>query len=454
MALIKGEEIDRVILEKRESTLRELGEFCAQPGISAQNRGINEMVQLVVKALEKRGFATQIIPTANHPAVIAERKGKSDRAILFYNHYDVQPPDPLEKWDSDPFELSVRDEKCFARGVMDDKGHLVCRLAAVDALLAIYGELPCTVKFIIEGEEEISSPNLATVIHEHQTELKADLCLWEFGEVDGEGVPMEYLGFRGNLDVELSVRSANLDAHSGIWGTLLPNAAWRLTWALSKLKDKDENILIPGFYERVKAPTSLDMELMSRLPLVSDEQWSALGAKSTVFPYSSNAEFHRNAIFRPSCNICGLTSGYQGEGQKTIIPAFASGKVDFRLVPDQTPDEILEKLKKYLKTEGFDDIEVRLLGCNAPARTLADDPLVQMVVESAREVYGQPQRVHPMSGGSGPAYLFTHDLGVPVVTVGVGYQGSNIHAPNENIRIKDFFNGIRHTARIIVLLEK
>lgn len=449
MTSIRNEAIDQAVMKNQQAALHELAEFCAQPSVSAQNLGIDQMVLLVKAALEKRGFLVQIIPTRNHPAVIAERRGRSSKTVLFYNHYDVQPPDPLDKWISDPFQLAIREEKCFARGVMDDKGHLACRLAAVDAVLDAFGELPCTVKFLIEGEEEISSPNLATVISDHKDALAADLCLWEFGEVDDAGTPMEYLGFRGNLDVELSVQTAQMDAHSGIWGTLLPNAAWRLTWALSRLKEADEHILIPGFYEHVLEPSAQDLEMMSHLPVVAEKDWSVMGASKPILPYSKAAEYYRNALFTPSCTICGLTAGYQGEGQKTIIPAAASAKVDFRLVPDQTPEEILEKLCRYLRDEGFADIGVKLLGCNYPVRTPVDHPLVQMVVESAREVYGQPQQVYPMSGGSGPAYLFVKELKVPVVTVGVGYMGSNIHAPNENIRLSDFINGIRHTARII-----
>ena len=452
MVVIRSKELDLAVSKNREAALHELSEFCAQPSISAQNFGIEPMVQLVKQALEKRGFEVQVISTKNHPAVIAKRMGRGSKTVLFYNHYDVQPPDPLDQWITDPFKLDIRKGKCFARGVMDDKGHLVCRLAAIDAVLDVYGELPCTVKFIIEGEEEISSPNLADVIKENRSALSADLCLWEFGEVDGEGVPMEYLGFRGNLDVELSVKTAKNDVHSGIWGTLLPNAAWRLTWALSKLKDAGEHILIPGFYDHVKSPSPCDMQLMEKLPTVSDQDWPGIGDAKTIYPYSNAAEYYRNAIFTPSCSICGLTSGYQGEGQKTILPARASAKVDFRLVPDQTPEEILEKLRSYLNDEGFGDIEITLLGWNFPVRSAVDHPLVQMVVESAREVYGQSQRVYPMSGGSGPAYLFVNELKLPVVTVGVGYLGSNIHAPNENIRLEDFLNGIRHTARIMAEL--
>ena len=364
----------------------------------------------------------------------------------------MQPPEPVDQWVSPPFQPAVRDGKFFARGAMDDKGHLACRLAAIDAVQEVYGALPCSVKFLVEGEEEIASPNLEQVVRENRESLAADLCLWEFGEVGGDGVSMQYLGFRGILYVELSLQALAQDCHSGIWGTLLPNAAWRLTWALSRLKAMDETITIPGFYQKVVPPSDLDMELMSRLPVITDAQRSAMGAGDLVFQASSAADFHRRAVLSPSCTICGISAGYQGSGQKTIVPARASAKVDFRLVPDQTPQEILDKLRRHLDAEGFQDIAIACIGMINPSRTPVDHPYVKMVVESARDIYGQPQRVYPMSGGSGPADIFRRLLGVPVLTAGVGYLGSNIHAPNEHIRLADFSNGVRHTARIIALL--
>jgi acetylornithine deacetylase/succinyl-diaminopimelate desuccinylase-like protein len=447
--MVNGNAIDQVVQRRQDTFVKELAEFCAQPSISTQNQGIAEMVQIVKTALERRGFQVRVIETKRHPAIIAEYKGRSSKSVLFYNHYDVQPPEPYDQWITPPFQPDIRDGKFYARGVMDDKGHLMCRLAAVDAVKEVYGELPCTVKFIIEGEEEISSPNLEQVITDNQDALQSDLCVWEFGEVDSEGISQNYLGFRGMLYVELSVKTAETDCHSGVWGTLLPNAAWRLNWAMSRLKDAKEKILIPGFYDRVVPPSARDMELMNRLPVISDADRPDKGMQSYIYTSTTPAEFYRNAVFTPSCTICGLTAGYQGEGPKTIIPAKAAAKVDFRLVPDQTPDEIFEKLRKYLDAEGYDDIKVSVLGKINPSRTPVDHPLVQMAAACAREVYGQPQRIFPLSGGSGPGYFFTQVLHTPIITAGVGYLGSNIHAPNENIRLDDFYKGIRHTARIL-----
>jgi acetylornithine deacetylase/succinyl-diaminopimelate desuccinylase-like protein len=441
--------MDAIISHRQDDILAELKQFCAQPSISAQGTGISEMVNIVSGALARRGFSVRTIPTRRSPILLAERRGKGAGTVLCYNHYDVQPPEPIDEWTTPPFEPTIRDGKMFARGVMDDKGHIVCRLAAIDAMDAVYGDTTGTVKFLIEGDEETESPDLAKVVQENAQSLSADLCLWEFGDVDDDGVSMQYLGFRGILYVELSVETAEVDAHSGIWGTLIPNAAWRLNWALSRLKDPQGMILIPGFYDQVIPPSSHDLQLLAQLPMIREEKLRELGVKSFLKKFADPVEMYQSGVFSPSCTICGFTSGYQGAGPKTIVPARASAKLDFRLIPDQDPEDILKKLRAYLNQEGFADIQIECLGMDSPARTPLDHPLVAMVVEAARDVYGRPQCILPMSGGSGPARPFIDALKVPVMTVGVGYPGSRIHAPNENIRLDDLFNGIRHTARVL-----
>ncbi len=214
-----------------DESIAELSELCAQPSVAAQNWGMQECAVLVKKMLEKRGFAVEVMPTEGAPVVYAERAGKSEQTLLVYCHYDVQPAEPLELWDTPPFEPDLRNGRLFARGVSDDKGHITSRLFAIDALLAELGELPCRVKFVVEGEEEISSIHLHEFVEKNAAKLKGDLCVWEFGGVDHRGVPMQYLGLRGICYVELSVETANQDIHSGTGGSIFPNAAWRLVWA-------------------------------------------------------------------------------------------------------------------------------------------------------------------------------------------------------------------------------
>jgi len=443
------QDLKNTITANLERNLAELNTLCAQPSISAQNSGMTECAELVRRMLAARGFTTRILPGEGHPVVFAERGGRSPQTLLFYNHYDVQPPEPLDLWETPPFEPSRRDGKLFARGASDDKGHILCRLAAIDAFLELEGDLPCRVKFLIEGEEEIGSVHLPDIIQEHKDLLAADACLWEFGGVDQEDIPVQVAGLRGILYVELSVRTANRDAHSGLGGSIFPNAAWRLTWALNSLKGPDEHIRLPGFYDAVVQPSPTDLELLAALPDPAATYLREYALPGFLKGLTGGDNLKREEIFSPTCTICGLTSGYQGPGSKTVLPASARAKVDFRLVPEQDPDEVLSSLRKHLDAEGFDDVDIKPLGYNKPARTNLQDPFLRMVVETARNVYGQPQRLVPMSGGSGPNYPFLHLLNIPVATAGIGYPGSQVHAPNENIRIDDFVRGAQHTALIM-----
>jgi acetylornithine deacetylase/succinyl-diaminopimelate desuccinylase-like protein len=442
--------IDDAVDAQLPNQLDNLKRLCAHPSIAAQNVGMQACAELVAGMLEARGFETSIMPTDGQPVVFGERQGASDRTLLFYNHYDVQPPEPLELWESPPFEPEIRDGKIYGRGVSDDKGHLICRLAALDAILAQQDELPCRVKSIVEGEEEIGSPNLPAFVAQNEDLLGADACVWEFGGVDHHGRSVQSAGLRGICYVELVARTGTLDAHSGLGGGIFPNAAWRLTWALATLKGPDERIRIPGFYDKVIPPTARDLELLAELPEVADNYKETYGIQDFIKGLSGGLDLHREEVFTPTCTICGLTSGYQGPGTKTVLPAEARAKVDFRLVPDQDPSEVFELLKAHLAHEGFDDIEVQWLGGEPPGRTDPDDPFLQMVVESARSVYGQPQLIEPIAGGSGPVHAFISHLGVPVAAAGIGHPEGRVHAPNENVVIDNFTKGIKHTVRIIM----
>ena len=441
--------IDDAIDRKLEASLDELADLCAVPSVSAQGTAMRECAVLVVSMLEARGFEARIIATDGHPVVFAERSGNSDRTLLLYNHYDVQPPEPLELWETPPFEPSRRNGQMFARGVSDDKGHIQCRLAAIDAFLEVEGDLPCNVKFIIEGEEETGSVHLPEFIREHKQLLAADACLWEFGAVNVDGVPVQYAGLRGICYVELSVETATRDSHSGETGSIFQNAAWRLVWALRSLKGTDELIRLPGFYDRVLPPTERDLELLSALPDPTAYYHEHYGIDGYLKGIEGGLELRKEMVFVPTCTVCGLTAGYQGDGSKTVLPARASAKVDFRLVPDQRPKEVLEQLRTHLAEVGFSDVEIEWLGGGPPGRTDPDDPFLQLVVNSAEDVYGTPMIIEPLMGGSGPNHAFLHELGLPVATAGIGYPGTRAHAPNENIVIDNFVRGAKHTARIL-----
>ncbi len=441
--------IDQYLETHMDESIAELSRLCAQPSVAAQNWGLSECAALVAEMLQQRGFNVEILPTAGAPVVLGELKGRSEKTLLFYNHYDVQPAEPLELWETPPFEPTLKDGKLFARGVSDDKAHITSRLFAIDALLANQAQLPCSIKFIIEGEEEISSVHLKDFVYQHADRLKADACIWEFGGVDHREVPVQYLGLRGICYVELSVETASQDVHSGLGGSIFPNAAWRLVWALNSLKGPDERIRLPGHYDTVKPPSARDRELMEAMPETADEYRSRYGVGSFLKGLTGGVDLRLDEVFQPTCTICGLTSGYQGAGSKTVLPARASAKVDFRLVPDQTPEQVLAALRAHLDAEGFSDVQVNFLGGEAPARTDPDDPFVKLVVDTALPVYGSPMQIIPMSGGSGPNHAFIHHLKLPVATAGVGYPGTQAHAPNENIRLDLYLKGAMHIARII-----
>ncbi len=442
-------QIDAYIEDHLEESLAELGRLCAVPSVAAQGVGIEPCSNLVADMLRQRGFTAKIMPTTGNPVVYGEAPGASERTLICYNHYDVQPAEPFDLWTSPPFEMTRRDGKLYARGVADDKGEIVGRLAAIDAVKHVLGQLPSRIKFVIEGEEEMASPSLAGFIEQNAAALAGDACIWEFGSADSDGVPIEYLGLRGICYVELSVECLTLDAHSGLGGSIFPNAAWRLVWALASLKGTDGRVRIPGFYDQVQLPSARDMELLAKLPDRAAEMRQTYGIREFLNGLEGT-ELRREEVFVPTCTICGLTSGYQGPGSKTVLPAKASAKVDFRLVLNQTPEDIFAKLRAHLDAEGFSDVQATMLGGGRPARTDPDHPFIQLVCNAAQDVYGHAPHIWPMIGGSGPNYLFSHHLGVPIATLGAGYPGSRAHAPDENLRIDYFLKGAKHMARVLM----
>jgi len=447
------QKVDKYIEENLDQSIKELSKLCAQPSVAAQKWGMEECANLVAQSLAARGFAVQILPTSGSPVVVGERKGRVDRTLIVYDHYDVQPPEPLELWETPPFEPTIRGGRLFARGVADNKGNLVGRLHAIDAILAAEGELPCTIKFVVEGEEEIGSVNLEPFVKAHRDLLAGDVCVWEVGGVDHEDTPIQMLGLRGICYVELYARTANQDVHSGTGGSIFHNAAWRLVWALNSLKDQDEHILLPGFYEDVVPPTDREIALLAKGPKMIPYYMETYGLDGFLKDIEDELELAIQGVYQPTCTICGLTAGYQGTGSKTVLPATASAKVDFRLVPNQTPAKVLEQLRTHLDAHGFEDIEIVDLGGNPAAKTDPDHPAVEMAVRAARDVYEKPTRLIPMIGGSGPNFIFQKYLDVPIISSGAGDSQSNAHAPNESISLDLYQKGAKHFARLVMLME-
>jgi acetylornithine deacetylase/succinyl-diaminopimelate desuccinylase-like protein len=454
-------QLDAAVVAGQEGALAELAQLCAVPSVSAKGEGQEECAELVAAHMRAHGLEARLLPVPGGPPVAygTARAAHDDApTVLFYNHYDVQPAEPMDLWDSPPFELTFRDGKAYARGAADDKGHISSRLLALDAIRAANeGALPFHVKFVAEGEEEVGSPHLGAWVEQNRDLLQADYCIWEEGGVDDAGNPYLYCGMRGIAYFELHVKTIAYDAHSGVGGSLLPNAAWRLVWALASLKGPDERVLLAGHYDDAIPASERDLQLLAALPNDEEFMRQQFGLPAGGFlggTQTTGVEYKRRAVFEPTLTVCGLDSGWQGAGSKTVLPSQAHAKMDFRLVPDQDPDKVRAALRAHLDAHGFTDIEVRYLGGQRPARVDPDHPLVRLAVEAAQEAYGLPASVVPIVGGSGPMWWFASYLGLPVTSPGIEYPGVRVHSPNENIRLNDFTNGTRHLAYLLARLSE
>ena len=440
----------RYIDEHLEETIDDLKRLTAQPSVSAQRLGVKECGEMVVAELREAGFTAELVPTADpdYPGIIAEADGDANQTLLFYNHYDVQPADPLDEWETPPFEPTERDGYIYGRGISDDKGPFIARLAAIKALRATRGSLPVKIKWLLEGAEEIGSLGFHDFVEANADRLKADACIWEGGGVNWDGRPLVMLGVKGLLYVELTCVSATTDSHSS-YAPVVPNPAWRLVWALASLKDQSEHVALRGFYDSVRPALANEIEAIQALPDTSREFLHNLGVEMALGE-STGYEFRRRMLMDPTANIAGFGAGYTGVGAKTILPASAKAKIDFRLVPDQNPDEVLASLRKHLDEHGFSDIQVQVHSAESPARTSIDDPFVKLVTESARAAYGSEPYIMPSMTGTGPQHPVQEILGGPVASCGIDYPGNRIHAPNENIH-RDYFRlGIIHTVELLL----
>jgi acetylornithine deacetylase/succinyl-diaminopimelate desuccinylase-like protein len=447
-----NERIDAYLTDKFDDFINTTIQLCRQPSVSARNEGTRECADLVAQILADRGFAVQKFETPGNPIIVAHLDGEADKTLLFYNHYDVQPPEPLELWTTPPYEPTIRDGALYARGAQDDKGEFVARLAGVMAAKSANGgKLPCGVTFIVEGQEEIGSPHIAQFVKDHADLLKCQAAIWEEGGIDPTGAPAVIVGVRGILAVELHVKTIRRDAHSGN-ASVLPNAAWRLVKALATLKDSHDHIRIPGFYDAVKPISDLDKQHFDKLPDMDAFTRDEFGIDGKInYVRGRSGRELDYAVFEPTCNIEGITTGYQGEGTKTVIPAEAMCKIDFRLVPDQDPTDILDKLRKHLNSEGFADVEIRYLGQMWPYKAAPDNAFIELVARTGEAVYGKPAVVVPMIGGSTPIYAFAQPLGEIPVALGPGvyYGRNNNHSPNEHVRLNDFKRAAQHVGRIV-----
>ncbi|MEO9309518.1 MAG: M20/M25/M40 family metallo-hydrolase [Nitrososphaera sp.] len=406
-----------------------------QPSVSAKNQGIEQCATLVSRILKKSGISSEILRLKGvAPLVYGEVKSKKNpsKTLLFYNHYDVQPAEPLELWDDDPFSGKVKGNKIFGRGSADDKGELITRIKAVEAFLKETGDVPCNIKFVIEGEEEIGSANIGRYLEKFKKKFTCDAVIWEFGYVDSKNRPIIGLGMKGLLYVELSAKEAVRDAHSSL-AVIIKNPAWRLIEALKTLRDDSGRILIKDWYKEVVPFTKSDIELLRREPFDERGFKAEYGIREFVNA-KRGLEVKKALAGDPTCNIAGLVAGYTTEGAKTVLPASALVKIDFRLVPKMDPKRQLARLKKHLKQKGFADIKVKVFHGEAAARTDPNDPFVAQVQDAAKRIFGD-YIINVSNAGTGPMHSFVNILKAPCISIGSTYMFARIHSPNEFARI-------------------
>jgi acetylornithine deacetylase/succinyl-diaminopimelate desuccinylase-like protein len=387
------------------------------------------------KEFEIRGYKVQTFSTDGAPVVVADLDRDMNRTLLFYNHYDVQPEEPLDAWKSPPYELSLRNERLYGRGVLDNKGPLVANLFGVQNAFEAGYEPECNVRFIVEGEEEAGSIHLEEFCKTHPNLLKSDGCVWEWANSVPNQRAKVYAGVKGDAYFELNVKGLYKDAHSGD-APILVNPAWRLVWALSTLKNDKEEILIDGFYDDVVPPKKEELDLLADYPPEQIEQYKETYRTDKFLLGRKGVEFWKELAFGPTCSICGLSAGWEGSGSKTVIGKEAMAKLDFRLVPNQKAEKIQQLLRRHLDKHGFSDVEMKLLGGYEPNRTSIDHPFIQLLTNLAKDFSGQEPILIPSSQGSGPAYLF--GVHTAWAMCDIFDPETNIHAPNESIKLRDF----------------
>lgn len=413
--------------------VRDLQELVRQPSVSATGEGLEDCAGMVCRMLAGMGANAKLLrikgaPPVVYGEVISEQN--PSRTLLFYNHYDVQPVEPVELWDDDPYSGRKRRGRVYGRGASDDKGELVARLGAVRAMLD-GGGVPCNVKFVIEGEEEVGSPHVREYLLKHRKKFACDGVVWEFGYVDVNGRPIVGLGMKGLLFVELTARGPARDMHSSL-AAIVENPAWRLVRALHTLRDARGRVLVRDWYVGAERLSRRDIALVRKEPFDARSFKSEYGVKSFLGNMGVQ-EAKRALVSAGTCNIAGLSSGYGGEGAKTVLPSMATAKLDFRLVPGMVPSVQAARLRRHLCEKGYGDIGVKILHGEAASRTDPSSRLVQDTLAAAIEI-GRPI-LNVSNAATGPMDAFASVLGVPCVSVGCTHVYSRIHSPNEHVRL-------------------
>jgi succinyl-diaminopimelate desuccinylase len=436
----------------RQAFVEGLLELLRIPSVSADSRkrsDVRRAADWTLAQFTQLGLASELIETAGHPLIYAESLPVAEAPVaLVYGHYDVQPPEPLEEWVSPPFEPSIREGNVYARGATDDKGQMLTHVKSVQSWLKSGSQLPLQVKFLVEGEEEIGSQHLPPFVAANRDKLSCDCVVISDCSQFAPGVPAITCGLRGLAYYELRLRGPRQDLHSGTFGGGVTNPANALATVLSALKDKEGRVQLPGFYDDVVPLTDRERAEFRALPFDEREFERQIGVTGT-FGETGYSNLERRWA-RPTCDINGLTSGYQGEGAKTVLPAIATAKFSFRLVPNQDPAKVTIALRKFIEERLPPGIKMELIDHHgAPGVVVSlDSPYMRAAAVAIEAAFGRAP-VFIREGGSIPIVnTFAKELDADVLLLGWGQNDDNTHSPNEKFSLADYHRGIRASAHL------
>ena len=447
-------EIRDYVLAHRDRLLADLDEWLRIPSISADPAyasSVRESAEWAAAALRRSGFPTVELwetDRGGHPAVFAERVVSPDLpTVVVYGHHDVQPVDPLELWTTPPFEPTIRGEDLFARGAVDDKGQVLFHLLGLEAALASYEELGVNLKVLVEGEEEIGSPNFRALLERERERLRCDVVVVSDTGIFDKDTPSMCVGMRGLVYCQVDLYGPDVDLHSGSFGGGVPNPATEIARICAQLHDDDRRVTLPGFYDRVVPLSDRERELMAALPF-DEAAWLRDATSCATWGEAGYTTLERVGA-RPTAEVNGIWSGYTGVGQKTIIPAEAHAKISFRLVADQRPAEVEDGFRHWLAARVPDGLrhEVAFFGGVRPCLTPLDHPAVQAATRAMEQAFGT-RVLYTREGGSGPEADLAEVLDAPVVFLGVGLPDDRIHSPNEKVNLPNLLRGAEAAAHL------
>ena len=445
---------DRYVDRHARSFTERLQSFCRMPSVAARGVGMRSVAESVEQMMQRIGAGTRLFKLGSSFPIVYGEFGAGERCFTVYSHYDVQPVGQLTEWSSGPFAADVRDGKLYARGASNSKGDLIARLAAIEAYQKSFGKLPVCLRFIVEGEAGLASPGLQRFSAEHPDLVRANGCIWDEGNKDTQENFTINLGFKGIAFIELRAYGARSDLHSK-WGGIVPNPAWRLVQALATVASPKGVITIDGFTSHVAPVTTEDTHALKTVELDEAGLRNEFRIGGWVRGLTGRA-LAKELIFAPTCTICGIRTGHTEAGAKTVLPGTATARLDFRLVPDLSPELVVKLLREHLDRRGFHDIEIIELGSAPFTKSSTQTLVARAAIESTPEVYGASPIIYPLNPASGPvgAFCAVNFPPTPIVSFGISYAASNPHGPDEHIRLDDFLQGVKYFGRVIDRLAK